>query len=305
MKSFFDFKKQCDKNTEFVIFGIPWDSLSSLENADSSLTPKKLREISYELARTTEIGLDITLINACDLGDIEIDPSDTGKNIKKIEEFLKKIDYFNKKAVLVMIGGDHFCTFPIVKFIGDMIEKKEDFGVLIFDAHVDFYNTWEGSKFSHTTVSHRLYDLEYINNENLIIVGTRDIDNIELENVKNENLRYLNAYKMDEIGIQQTTTEIMQFFKKYSKKPKLYVSIDIDVLDPSIAPGTGYAIAGGISYRNLWKILRNLAKEFEIIGFDLVEVSPRLDLPNRMTQICAAKLIVEFMSFIRNKKLYE
>lgn len=305
MKSFFDFKKQCDKNTEFVIFGIPWDSLSSLENADSSLTPKKLREISYELARTTEIGLDITAINACDLGDIEIDPSDTGKNIKKIEEFLKKIDYFNKKAVLVMIGGDHFCTFPIVKFIGDMIEKKEDFGVLIFDAHVDFYNTWEGSKFSHTTVSHRLYDLEYINNENLIIVGTRDIDNIELENVKNENLRYLNAYKIDEIGIQQTTTEIMQFFKKYSKKPKLYVSIDIDVLDPSIAPGTGYAIAGGISYRNLWKILRNLAKEFEIIGFDLVEVSPRLDLPNRMTQICAAKLIVEFMSFIRNKKLYE
>lgn len=305
MKSFFDFKKQCDKNTEFVIFGIPWDSLSSLENADSSLTPKKLREISYELARTTEIGLDITSINACDLGDIEIDPSDTGKNIKKIEEFLKKIDYFNKKAVLVMIGGDHFCTFPIVKFIGDMIEKKEDFGVLIFDAHVDFYNTWEGSKFSHTTVSHRLYDLEYINNENLIIVGTRDIDNIELENVKNENLRYLNAYKIDEIGIQQTTTEIMQFFKKYSKKPKLYVSIDIDVLDPSIAPGTGYAIAGGISYRNLWKILRNLAKEFEIIGFDLVEVSPRLDLPNRMTQICAAKLIVEFMSFIRNKKLYE
>lgn len=305
MKSFFDFKKQCDKNTEFVIFGIPWDSLSSLENADSSLTPKKLREISYELARTTEIGLDITLINACDLGDIEIDPSDTGKNIKKIEEFLKKIDYFNKKAVLVMIGGDHFCTFPIVKFIGDMIEKKEDFGVLIFDAHVDFYNTWEGSKFSHTTVSHRLYDLEYINNENLIIVGTRDIDNIELENVKNENLRFLNAYKIDEIGIQQTTTEIMQFFKKYSKKPKLYVSIDIDVLDPSIAPGTGYAIAGGISYRNLWKILRNLANEFEIIGFDLVEVSPRLDLPNRMTQICAAKLIVEFMSFIRNKKLYE
>ena len=113
MKSFFDFKKQCDKNTEFVIFGIPWDSLSSLENADSSLTPKKLREISYELARTTEIGLDITLINACDLGDIEIDPSDTGKNIKKIEEFLKKIDYFNKKAVLVMIGGDHFCTFQL------------------------------------------------------------------------------------------------------------------------------------------------------------------------------------------------
>jgi len=302
MKSFFDFKEQCDENTEFIIFGIPWDSLSSLENVDSALTPKKLREISYELARTTEIGLDITSFNACDLGNIKIDPSDTDKNIKKIEEFLKKTEYFKKKAVAVMIGGDHFCTFPVVKSIGDMIEKKEDFGVLIFDAHVDFYDTWEGSKFSHTTVSHRLYDLEYINNENLLIVGTRDIDNIELENAKNENLRYLNAYKLDEIGIQQTTTEIMQFFKKYSEKPKLYVSIDIDVLDPSIAPGTGYPIAGGISYRNLWKILRNLVKEFEIIGFDLVEVSPGLDLPNKMTQICASKLIIEFIGFIKSKK---
>ncbi len=302
VKTFYDFKNNFNHNTEFLIFGIPWDSLSSLANVDSALTPEKLREISYELARTTESGLDITSFNACDLGDIEIDPSDTSKNIKKIEEFLKKTEYFNKKAVPVMIGGDHFCTFPVVKFIGDMIEKKEDLGVLIFDAHVDFYDIWEGSKFSHTTVSHRLYDLEYINNKNLFIVGTRDIDNIEHENAKNENLHYLNAYKIDEIGIQQTITEIVQFFRKYSKSPKLYISIDIDVLDPSIAPGTSYAIAGGISYRNLWKILKNITKEFDIIGFDLVEVSPGLDLPNKMTQICASKLIIEFIGFIKSKK---
>ena len=72
----------------------------------------------------------------------------------------------------------------------------------------------------------------------------------------------------------------------------------IDVLDPSIAPATGYAIPGGLSYRELWHILRALAKSFNIIGFDLVEVAPNLDPPNNVTANLAAKLIIEFISFI-------
>ncbi|MCK4287493.1 MAG: arginase family protein, partial [Candidatus Lokiarchaeota archaeon] len=82
----------------------------------------------------------------------------------------------------------------------------------------------------------------------------------------------------------------------------LYVSIDIDALDPSIAPGTGYAVPGGFSYREMWKILKEIALNFNVIGFDLVEVAPNLDLKNRMTSILAAKLIVEFMYFIRSSK---
>jgi agmatinase len=301
MKTFFEFKEKCDENTEFIIFGIPWDSLSSLKSIDSALAPKSLREITFDLARTTELGFNITNFNACDMGDIKIDPSDTNKNIKNIDDFVKKVYLPDKPNKLVMIGGDHFCSFPVIKSIGDLIRQKNQLGILLFDAHLDFYDVWEGSKFSHTTVSHRIFNIDYINNKNLYIVGTRDIDNIERENAKAFNLKYLNAFEIDENGIEQTANKICDFFINLGHISKLYVSIDIDVLDPSIAPGTGYAIPGGLNYRDLWKILKILAAKFEIIAFDIVEVSPGLDLPNKITQTCAAKLIVEFMSFIKNK----
>lgn len=299
MSSFFDFKKSYNENTEFIIFGIPWDSLSSLENVDSALAPTKIREKSYDLARITELGFDISKINASDVGNVEIDPSNPEINIRKIEEFIKKIYNPYKSRKIVMIGGDHFCTYPVVKAIGDLVLEKEKFGILIFDAHADFYDIWEGEKNSHTTVIHRIFELNYINSNNLFIVGTRDIDNIELDDMKEVNLGYLSAYNVDELGVKGTINRISDFFTYPEPISKLYVSIDIDVLDPSIAPGTGYAIPGGLSYRVLWKILKQISHEFDIIGFDLVEVSPGLDLPNKITQICAAKLIVEFMSFMK------
>ncbi len=299
MKLFYGFKRTLDEDTEFIIFGIPWDSLSSLKNVDSALAPTKIREISYNLSRITELGFDISKFNASDVGNVEIDPSNSGENIIKIEEFIKKLYDPYKSKKIVMIGGNHFCTYPVVKAIGDLVLEKEKFGVLIFDAHADFYDIWEGERNSHTTVSHRIFELNYINSKNLFIVGTRDIDNIELDNMKGVNLEYLNAYNIDEMGVKGTINRIIDFFKHRGLISKLYVSIDIDVLDPSIAPGTGYAIPGGLSYRILWKILKQISREFDMIGFDLVEVSPGLDLPNKITQICAAKLIIEFMSFMK------
>lgn len=298
-KTFFEFKDTFDDDTEFLLFGIPWDSLSSLKNVDSANAPSKIREITYDLARTTEQGFDISSFNASDVGDIEIDPSNSERNLIKIEEFVKKLYNPNKSPKLVMIGGDHFCTYPIVKALGDLVTEREKFGVLIFDAHIDFYDNWEGAKYSHATLSRRIFDLDYINEKNFYIVGTRDIDNIELDNAKKSQLRYLDAFRIDKDGIDYSIEQIVNLLHYPGEVSKLYVSIDIDVLDPSVAPGTGYAIPGGLSYRDLWKILKELAKHFEIIGFDLVEVSPGLDTPNNVTQVCAAKLIVEFMSFIK------
>ncbi|MCK4369681.1 MAG: arginase family protein, partial [Candidatus Lokiarchaeota archaeon] len=140
-----------------------------------------------------------------------------------------------------------------------------------------------------------------INNKNLLVVGTRDIDIPELELAESENIEYISAYHLIE-GLENYIEKIIGFFKKSSIK-YLYVSIDIDALDPSIAPGTGFAIPGGFSYRELWKILKEISKNFEIIGFDLVEVAPNLDLDNKMTCNLAAKVIIELISFISNNKI--
>ncbi|MFW9987730.1 MAG: agmatinase [Candidatus Odinarchaeota archaeon] len=297
---FFDFDKDIKEDTKFVIFGIPWDYLTSTDLPNSSIAPKNIRNVTNDIGWTTELGFHINKFKVVDIGDIAIEKVNVEKNLKTIKNFVEDIYKKNEKTIPIMIGGDHFCSYPVIKSIGDHFEKKEEFGVLIFDSHLDFYQEWDKGVYSHATISHRIYDFEYISNKNLLIVGTRDIDIPELELADAENIKYLNAYKLIE-GLDKYIMKIINFFKKSNIK-YLYISIDIDALDPSIAPGTGYAIPGGFSYREIWKILNEVSKNFEIIGFDLVEVAPNLDLKNKITCNLAAKLIIELISFISNNK---
>lgn len=299
--NFFDFGEKINKDTEFVIFGIPWDYLTSIKGPNSAIAPQKIREVSDNLALTSEMGFKIPKIKVVDIGDVNIEPKNVERNLKEIENYVKSIYDEKEDIVSVMIGGDHFCTYPVVKVIGNNLKKKNNFGVLIFDSHLDLYEEWDKGVYSHATVSHRIYDIDFINNRNLLIVGTRDIDIPELDIANKEKITYLNAYKLTEIGLSEYIKIIIKFFKD-SDINNLYVSIDIDALDPSIAPGTGFAIPGGFSYRELWIILRELTKNFNIRAFDVVEVAPNLDNANNMTCNLAAKLIIEFISFIAEKK---
>ncbi|NVM19538.1 MAG: agmatinase [Candidatus Lokiarchaeota archaeon] len=297
--TFFDFGETIENDTKFVFFGIPWDYLSSLEVVDSARAPQKIREISKNLGLTTEMGVEIPKLKLVDVGNVSIEPANIEKNLIEIVNFMNSIYNQKKEVIPIMVGGDHFCTYPVIKAIGDSFDEKSEFGVLNFDAHLDLYEKYDKGIHSHATVSHRIYELDYISNNNLLIVGTRDIDVPELDIAKNEQITHLNAYLLNDIGIDSFSDKIIDFFKKSNIK-NIYVSIDIDVLDPSIAPGTGYAIPGGFSYRELWKIFRKLVKNINIIGFDIVEFSPGLDLPNNMTSNLAAKLIIELISFISN-----
>ena len=298
--NYFDFGEKINKDTEFVIFGIPWDYLTSIDAPNSAIAPLKIREVSDNLALTSEMGFKIPKITIVDFGDVHIEPKNVKKNLSEIKNYVKSIYDEKKDIVLVMIGGDHFCTYPVVKVIGNNLKKKNNFGVLIFDSHLDLYEEWDKGVYSHATVSHRIYDIDFINNRNLLIVGTRDIDISELEIANKEKISYLDAYKLAEIGLSEYIKQIIDFFNDSDIK-NLYVSIDIDALDPSIAPGTGFAIPGGFSYREIWIILRELTKNFNIRAFDLVEVAPNLDYANNMTCNLAAKLIIEFISFIAEK----
>ncbi|MFX1496397.1 MAG: arginase family protein [Promethearchaeota archaeon] len=297
--TFFDFGQVIDFESKFVIFGIPWDYLTSIKAPNSAIAPRKIREVTKNLALTTEMGYEIPELDAVDLGNVKIDTPKVDKNLKEIQKFVKQIFSQKNEIIPVMIGGDHFCSFPVIKAIGEHFKKKEELGYLIFDAHLDFYEQWDKGVYSHATTSHRIYDLDFVNKNNILIAGTRDIDIPEKQNADQENITFLNAFKLQDYGLNSYIEEIIDFFKR-SKIKYLYISIDIDVLDPSIAPATGYAIPGGLSYRELWKTLREITREFKVIGFDLVEVAPNLDLPNNLTSNLAAKLIIELISFISN-----
>ncbi|HEY0090835.1 MAG TPA: agmatinase [Candidatus Lokiarchaeia archaeon] len=298
---FFDFEENIEPDTDFVVFGIPWDYLTSINIANSAIAPQKIREVTKDIALATETGFNVLEMKVADLGDIDIEPTNVDKNIDEIINFINRFYAKNKDLIPIMIGGDHFCTYPVFKAVGDNFDKKQELGVLIFDSHLDFYEEWDKGKYSHATVSHRIFDLDYVNEKNLLIVGTRDIDILELDIAKEENIKYFMAYQFGDVGLEKYVENIVKFYKSSGIK-YLYLSIDVDVLDPSIAPGTGYAIPGGFSYREMWKILREIAKQFKIIGFDLVEVAPNLDSRNRVTCNLAAKLIIELMSFILKNK---
>ena len=298
--NFFDFNDIIKEDTQFVIFGIPWDYLTSIDLPNSSIAPQRIRNVTNDIGWTTELGDLINKFKIADVGDVAIEKQNVEKNLNSIKNFVRNLYNKNEKLIPIMIGGDHFCSFPVIKAVGDHFGEKNEFGVLIFDAHLDFYQEWDKGVYSHATITHRLYDLDYINNKNLFIAGVRDIDIPELELVQQEKLEYLCAHQLSE-GLNKYIEKIVNFFKKTGIK-YLYISIDIDALDPSIAPGTGFAMPGGFSYRELWNMLKSISENFDIIGFDLVEVAPNLDLKNRMTCNLAAKLIIELISFITNRK---
>jgi agmatinase len=299
--NFFDSGEIIENDTNFVFFGIPWDDLTSIERIKSSESPQEIRKITENLALTTEMGFEIPKLKFVDAGNVMIDPNNTEQNILEIGDFVKSFFDQKKDIIPVMVGGDHFCTYPVIKAIGDSIRKPKKFGVLILDAHLDLYEKYQESVYSHATVSHLIHSLEFISSKNLLIIGTRDIDIPEVKIAITKEISYFNSYMLHDIGVNLFTKKIIEFFEK-SDITDIYISIDIDALDPSIAPGTGYAIPGGFTYREVWKILREVTKKVNIIGFDIVEVSPSLDLPNNITLNVAAKIIIELMSFIISNK---
>lgn len=137
--TFYDFGETIDNDTRFVIFGIPWDYLTSLKAANSAIAPQKIREITSNLALTTEMGVEIPKLKVVDIGNVSIEPINVNKNLEEIKNFISLIFRQKKDVVPIMIGGDHFCTFPVVKALVDSFENKNEFGVLIFDAHLDLY----------------------------------------------------------------------------------------------------------------------------------------------------------------------
>ncbi|MBD3256198.1 MAG: hypothetical protein GF383_13960, partial [Candidatus Lokiarchaeota archaeon] len=243
--------------TEFVLYGIPWDYLTSIDLPNSSEAPQKIREVTQNLALTTELGFKIPKLRVVDIGDINIVTKDVSNNLKKIEKFIYDMYAQNDSVIPIMIGGDHFCSFPVIKAVGDHYRQKSNMGVLIFDAHLDLYQEWDKGVYSHATISHRVFDLDYIDNEKLLIAGSRDIDIPELEIADQENIVHLDSYLLSEKSLDAYISDIVDFFR-FSNVKNLYISIDIDALDPSIAPGTGFAIPGGFTYRQMWRILRRI-----------------------------------------------
>lgn len=207
-----------------------------------------------------------------DIGDLDLPIGDVEASLEVLYQTAKQILSDGKKPM--MIGGEHLVTYPVVKA---MKEKYPDLYLIHLDAHTDLRDEFLGRVLSHATVIKRCHDL--LGDERIYQFGIRSGDKEEFEWAESGHTE-LHRYDLN--GLEETV-------KKIKSRP-VYITIDLDVLDPSIFPGTGTPEPGGITYKELLKAFDLFSQLTHIVGADLVELSPMLDASGASTAVAGKSL---------------
>ncbi len=264
------------KNNQLNILGLPFDDKSTFKKG-SAKAPQKIREVLHDGSSNymSETGFDITVDTKLnDLGDLIID--DYLAISTQINEI---VDLRNPT---IFLGGDHSINYPIAKA---MNKVHGGFDILHFDAHADIYDHFEGDKFSHACPFARIMEAGFVNK--LVSVGIRNMS------------PHLEA-QAKKFGIKIVMMKDIDELKSLDFKNPLYISIDLDALDPAFAPGVSHHEPGGLSTRQLIQLLHRV--KAPIIGADIVELNPDNDRTG-ITAALAVKLFKELVGIIiRNKQ---
>jgi len=264
-------------NSNLIMFGVPFD-VTSTYRTGSRFGPNYIREAFTNIEiYSKRLAVDLETVNIKDLGNIMKTGKLTEMN-KMVQEITNEI--ITNKKIPGILGGDHSLT-------NGSVRAYDKCNMIVFDAHLDMRNEFEGLKLSHATFLRRLIEDNKINK--LIHVGTRAATKEEWDFAEENNTTIIN---MDEI---QNIVEVIKKFKAETNREKWYVSIDLDVVDPAYAPGVGNPEANGMTSREILEFIYAL-KKTEIIGFDIVELIPNHD--NGSTSALAARLLAELFCII-------
>lgn len=274
----------CDndyKESDIVIFGAPFDSTTSYRPG-TRFASRTMRAESYGLETYSPYqDLDLEDFKIFDAGDLELCFGDTELALKDITEMTRTI--LSDGKLPFMIGGEHLVTLGAVRA---MAEKYPDLHIVHFDAHADLREEYLGARLSHASVIHRCWDI--IGDEKIYQFGIRSGDRAEFEWGKNHVI----TQKFDFNGLEDV-------IKKLKDKP-VYFTLDLDVLDPSVFPGTGTPEAGGVSFIQLLDAILKVG-ELNIVGTDINELSPMLDQSGASTAV-ALKIMREWLLRLCAKK---
>ena len=222
-----------------------------------------------------------------DAGDLAVNPFDIETAIREVEDGARSL--LERAGRLVTIGGDHTIALPLLRA---MAAKHGPVAVVHFDAHLDTWDTYFGAAYTHGTPFRRASEENLLDRSACLHVGTRGplYTGSDLSDDTGLGFQVVGSVEMDELGARGVVERIRD---RVGDRP-VYVSVDIDVLDPAFAPGTGTPEAGGLSSRELLAILRGFA-DLNLVGADVVEVAPAYDHAE-ITGIAAAHVIYEVLS---------
>lgn len=259
-------------SADIVMLGMPFDGTVSYR-AGSRFAPEMIRLASWGLETYSPyFDKDLEEVNFHDIGDLDFPLGNTYKSLDLIRENVEQI-YSDKKKVFG-IGGEHLVTLPTIQAISKFYK---DITVIHFDAHTDLRKEYLGEEMSHSAVMYHIGK----------IIGFENLKQIGIRSGMKEEFELRGKYKME----LDSPDELLHLEGK-----NVFVSVDLDVLDPSIMSGTGTPEAGGLTFNELMDWFKKFkdVKGLNIIGADVVELSPPYDTSGSSTAV-ATKVIRELL----------
>ena len=278
------------ERADIVVAGVPFDSGVSYRPG-ARFGPTHIREAS-RLLRPYNPALDVSpfeVAQVADAGDIVANPFDIGEAIDAIQA--AALDLTANGTRLVTLGGDHTIALPLLRAAA---ERHGPVALLHFDAHLDTWDTYFGAEYTHGTPFRRAFEEGIIDTEALSHVGTRGplYGKKDLEDDRRFGFGIVTSADVYRQGVDEVVAKLRD---RIGDRP-LYISIDVDVMDPAHAPGTGTPEAGGITSRELLEILRGF-RGLNLIGADVVEVAPAYDHAE-ITGVAASHLAYDLVSLL-------
>ena len=272
-----DFKKTFEE-AEYVVLGVPFDATSTFR-VGARFAPLAIREAIANIeSYSFRSGVDARDLKVHDLGDLHVS-GQVNETLRRLELVTKEL--FEAKKLPIFIGGEHTIT------LGAMRSMGKNAALVSFDAHLDLRNEFMGLTMSHATWMRRLND--QVRPERIIEVGTRAVDKDELDYTKKFNIPFFTVHQIMKEGVEKTSEKIKALLVDYER---VYLSIDMDVLDPAFAPAVQNPEPDGLSMHVLLNLLCSVCDQ-RVAAFDIVEVAPHYDMG--VTAIQAARTMFELL----------
>jgi agmatinase len=231
------------EQTDFSIIGIPFDGLASARKGAAS-APERIRYWSHHVTPFSEDRTRLKDLTVCDLGDIQITHPET--DFELVRQRVASLP-----NMPIIMGGDHSVTIPILQ--GQRLRYKDQrLGVLWIDAHPDLCDFFDGSKLSHANTMRRALEFG-IEPHDVCMVGLRSWEDQEIDLIENGGIHVYTAADVAERGMKNVADGVYNILNDCDA---VHISLDIDCLDPSVAPGTGIPEFGGLTSRDVLTLLK-------------------------------------------------
>ncbi|MCB7128708.1 MAG: agmatinase [Candidatus Brocadiales bacterium] len=271
------------EKSRLVILPVPYDSTASYRTGAKE-GPRAIINASRNLETfDEELLCDVTSQGIHTLPELMPDHRGPEHMIKRVEEAAEKI--LKQGKLLVTLGGEHSITLGTVRAHKKIFPKLS---VLQIDAHLDLRDSYAGSIYSHASVMRRVYELTGITQ-----VGIRSFCEEEYDFVKKNNLKPF--YQRDINKTENWPDEVVE-----RVSDEVYVTVDLDGLDPSIMPSTGTPEPGGLGWYEVLRLLRKISEKSRIVGFDVTELCPEAD--NTAPDFLAARLVYKLATYTLTSK---